>query len=63
MEWLTEYGTEIAIGGSSTVGGFIVAILKAFSKRLKGMEDKIATLEKEIAVNTALDKQRNHAKR
>ena len=63
MEFLSEYGSELMIGGSSTIGAFMVAILKGFSKKLNKIDERLAQLEKNLEINTALDKQRNHAKR
>ncbi|GAG88562.1 unnamed protein product [marine sediment metagenome] len=54
-----QYMNEVIIGGSSTLGGIVVALLKKFGNQLRRMEERISELEKELAVNTALDKHRN----
>ena len=59
MEFLSEYSSELMLGGSSTIGGFLVAILKGFSKKLNKIDERLAQLEKNLEINTALDKQRN----
>ena len=58
MEFLSDYSSELMIGGSSTIGAFIVAVLKIFSKRLTRIEDNINELQRKIDINTALDKER-----
>ena len=59
MEWLSEYSSELMIGGSGTIGSFMVAILKSFSNKLNKIDERLSKLEKELAINTALDKHRN----
>ena len=58
MEFLEQYTSELVIGGSTTIGGFVIAILKGFSKKLIKIETKLSDLEKKIDINTALDKER-----
>ena len=58
MEFLSEYSSELMIGASSTIGAFMVAVLKIFSKRLTKIEENIIELQRKIDVNTALDKER-----
>ena len=58
MEFLADYSSELMIGGSSTIGAFIVAVLKIFSNRLTRIEDNINELQRKIDINTALDNER-----
>ena len=59
MVFLSEYGSELMIGGSSTIGAFMVAILEGFGKKLSKIDERLTELEKNLAVNTALDEKRN----
>ena len=58
MELLSEYSSELMIGGGTTFGALLVAILKAFAKRLRKIESDIVEMDKKIDINTALDKER-----
>ena len=58
MEFLQEYSSELMIGGSSTIGAFLVTVLKIFSKRLNKIEENINELQRKIDINTALDRER-----
>jgi len=59
MGWLTEYSSELMIGGSGTIGSFMVAILKGFSNKLNRIDERLIKLEKDLEVNTKLDEYRN----
>lgn len=58
MEWFDTYMSEIAIGGSSAIGGLIVTILKRFANKLEKIEKRLNELERKLDINTALDKER-----
>lgn len=58
MEFLESYMSELVVGTSTTIGGFVVAVLKAFGSRVKRLEDEIHELRRDLEINTALDKER-----
>ena len=58
MEFLDTYMNELVLGGSSTIGAFLVTILKKFGNRLTKIDERLMELEKKIDINTALDKER-----
>jgi len=57
-EFLATYGNELALGGSGSIATAVIAFLKAFNNRLRKMEERLAELEKDLHVNTMLDKER-----
>ena len=59
MEWLSEYSSELMLGGSGTIGSLLVAVLKSFGNKLTKIDERLAKLEKDLEINTALDKQRH----
>ena len=58
MEFFETYMNELVIGGSSTIGGLVIGLLKKFGNQLRGIEERLGKLEKDIAINTALDRER-----
>ena len=58
MEFFETYMNELVIGGSTTLGGVVIALLKKFSNKLTKIDDRLMELEKKIEINTALDRER-----
>ncbi len=58
MDFLSEYMSEIALGGSGAVGTLVITLMKRLVGRIDKVEKRCSDLESELKVNTALDKER-----
>ena len=62
MEFISEYTSELIFGASGTIGSLVVWILKGFGSKIAKIDSRLAKLETDLEVNTALDKMRNGKK-
>ncbi len=62
MEFINDYTSELIFGASGTIGSLVVWILKGFGNKITKIDERLAKLEKDLEVNTALDKMRNAKK-
>jgi len=58
-ELLHLYGEEIALGSSSSIAVVLIALVKRLTSKLAKMDERLMQLEKDLAVNIALDNDRN----